>query len=121
MRVRVTPALVPSYDNTIQSVVAINIQNRSMVPVYLGNVLLGLIDGRVLLFPRDSLTGASQGRRRLDPGEAYMFQMDPAAIFEKIDPAQVRGAGVRDDIDRAFCAPKGEATKVLSVLYQLRG
>jgi len=68
------------HNGQFTSYLVIILMNKSNRPVFLGNFYLLLRDGRRLLFPRDTLTGEANSKRRVEPGDRADFHVEASDL-----------------------------------------
>lgn len=79
------------------------LMNKSNRPVFLGNFYLLLKDNRRLLFPRDTLTGEPQSKRRVEPGDRSAFHIESSDLKQfGVPPERYVYAGVDDAVGGSY-------------------
>lgn len=95
------------------------LMNKSSRPVFLGNFYLLLKDGRRLLFPRDTLTGEPQSKRRVEPGDRSDFHVEASDLkqFGK-PPDEYVHAGVDDAVGGTYVSNTDYLQKCIADLLK---
>lgn len=94
----------------------VDVQNHSPLTVFLRAVVLKLRDGRHLVVRQDCVTGESQRRRELRPGEAFTVHFVADDLFAEVGPEDLVGVLVKDDIDRVYESDEGEFRQTIQAL-----
>ncbi|MGJ4734906.1 hypothetical protein [Leptospira levettii] len=100
-----------------KTVLSIDVQNHSNQIVYLGNLFFKLDNNQITLPTVDCLTGESQRKRILNPGEKFNFNAEPKDILIASKPNKIVNVAIRDQIDRIF---EGNSEEVMSNLEILK-
>jgi hypothetical protein len=99
-------------------VLAVLVQNHSPQVVYISSVELELRSRERLLFARDAVTGESQARRAVQPGEDFSFMMLPQEIFKLARKDDLLCALAIDAIGREYRSSEESMKQALDAVAQ---
>ena len=93
---------------------AITIQNTTQRTLHLGNFLVGMRSRENIFVPQDELTGQTQQKRQVSPGDSFTFHI-PAHIFAEIgkDASEYTEAIVEDAAGPPYKSHRGELSKAI--------
>jgi hypothetical protein len=99
--------------------VTITVQNRTQGVLNIVNIFIELSTREQFMPTRDPLTGNSQERRQIQPGDSFTFHIPVAHILETGLPVEAfRCAAVRDAVDRVYRSSSHELRNVLQAVYR---
>lgn len=104
VRVRVNSAfVVDPYDQPLD-IISVTVENHSPHVYFHASFGFELSDGYSLFVKQDSLTGALNGARKIDPGDSIDFNVEPHVLAERLKGSkrEIKCAYSKDKIGRTF-------------------